>query len=282
MSYTTLISTNELVAHLGAPGVRIVDCRFSLADKTAGCVAYKAAHIPGAVYANLDEDLSAPRAANGAGGRHPLPTPEAFASILSDWGIDNETQVIAYDDGSGAMAARLWWMLRWLGHDRVAVLDGGWLAWQGERRPVESQSLTPFPTNFVPHPRPEMVVDVEKVFGYTASGGALLIDARAADRFRGENETIDPVGGHIPGATNYFYGNNLADGRFRSPDELAAAFRSLIGQRSAAEVVMYCGSGVTACHNLLAMEHAGLGLARLYSGSWSDWISDPRRPQARG
>lgn len=281
MSYTTLIAADELAALLGKPGTVVVDCRFSLADKTAGYNAYAAAHIPGAVYANLDNDLSAPLRADRAGGRHPLPTPDVFARTLSAWGINNSTQVVAYDDGPGAMAARLWWMLRWLGHDSVAVLDGGWAAWQSENRPVESQTPTPAPTQFVPRPRPEMVVDVEKVFQYTASGGALLIDARAADRFRGENETIDPVGGHIPGASNHFYGGNLADGRFRSREYLAATFRSLIGQRPTREVVMYCGSGVTACHNLLAMEHAGLGLARLYPGSWSDWSSDPSRPVAK-
>jgi len=281
MSYTTLISADELAALLGKPGIVVVDCRFSLADKSAGYNAYTAAHIPGAVYANLDKDLSAPKSGSGAGGRHPLPTPQVFARTLSDWGIGNETQVIAYDDGPGAMAARLWWMLRWLGHDRVAVLDGGWAGWQSQNRPGENQTPAPAPAHFVPHPCPEMVVDVERVFQYTASGAALLIDARAEDRFRGENETIDPVGGHIPGASNYFYANNLAGGRFRSREELATAFRSLIGQRPAAEVVMYCGSGVTACHNLLAMEHAGLGLARLYPGSWSDWSSNPSRPIGR-
>lgn len=280
--YTTLISTAELAAALGTARVVVVDCRFSLADKPAGRKAYTAAHIPGAVYANLDEDLSAPMAANRAGGRHPLPTPEAFARTLSAWGIGNDTQIVAYDDGPGAMAARFWWMLRWLGHDAVAVLNGGWAAWQGENRPAESEIPAVSPARFVPHTRPEMVVNVEKVYQYTASGGALVIDARAADRFRGENETIDPVGGHIPGASNYFYGQNLADGRFLPADELAQRYQALILQRPAAEVVFYCGSGVTACHNLLAMEHAGLGMARLYPGSWSDWSSDPSRPRAQG
>ena len=278
--YTTMISTAELAAGLDTGRVAVVDCRFSLADKPAGRRAYAAAHIPGAVYANLDEDLSAPMAANRAGGRHPLPEPETFARTLSAWGIDNDTQIVAYDDSPGAMAARFWWMLRWLGHNAVAVLDGGWAAWHAENRPVESDIPSVSSAHFVPHPRPQMVVNADKALHYTASGGALLIDARAADRFRGENETVDPVGGHIPGATNYFYGQNLADGRFLSADELAQRYRALIQQRPTSEVVFYCGSGVTACHNLLAMEHAGLGLARLYPGSWSDWSSDPSRPRA--
>lgn len=280
--YTTLISTNELGARLGQPDVVVIDCRFPQGSRADGAKAYAASHIPGALYASLNEDLSAPMAADRSGGRHPLPAADAFARTLSAWGIDNDTQVITYDDGPGAYAARCWWMLRWLGHDAVAVLDGGWAAWQAENRPVESGVVTATPATFVPRPRPELVVDVEKALQYTASGGALLIDARAADRFRGENETLDPVGGHIPGATNYFYGQNLADGRFLSADELAQRFKALLGQRPTSEIVHYCGSGVTACHNLLAMEHAGLGLARLYPGSWSDWSSDPSRPQARG
>jgi len=280
--YTTLISTAELAAALDGPRIAVIDCRFSLADKAAGRKAYVAAHIPGAVYANLDEDLSAPVAPDRSGGRHPLPTPEVFARTLSAWGIDNETQVVAYDDGPGAMAARCWWMLRWLGHDAVAVLDGGWAAWTGENRPVQSTAPTVTPGHFVSHLRAELVVDAQKALQYTASGGSLLIDARSADRYRGENETIDPVGGHIPGASNHFYGQNLADGRFRNREELAQDFRALIGQRPTSEIVHYCGSGVTACHNLLAMEHAGLGLARLYPGSWSDWSSNPSRPRAQG
>lgn len=280
--YTTLISTDELAAALEMGSVAVVDCRFSLADKAGGRKAHAASHIPGAVYAHLDEDLAAPVAPDRAGGRHPLPTPDEFARTLSAWGIDNGTQIVAYDDGPGAMAARFWWMLRWLGHDAVAVLDGGWAAWQAENRPVESGIPTVSPAQFVPHPQPELVVNADKALQYTASGGALLIDARAADRFRGENETLDPVGGHIPGASNFFYGQNLADGRFRSREELAQDFRALIGQRPTSEIVHYCGSGVTACHNLLAMEHAGLGLARLYPGSWSDWSSDPSRPRAQG
>ncbi len=280
MTFRTLISTDELTAILGTARLVVVDCRFSQADKAGGRTAHAESHIPGAVYAHLDEDLAAPMTADRSGGRHPLPTPEVFAATLSAWGIDNQTQVVAYDDGPGAMAARFWWMVRWLGHEAVAVLDGGWAAWQRENRPAESSTPAPSPAQFTPHPRPELVVNADSALQYTASGGALLIDARAADRFRGENETLDPVGGHIPGATNYFYGQNLADGRFRSREELAQRFHALLGQRPTAEVIHYCGSGVTACHNLLAMEHAGLGLARLYPGSWSDWISDPGRPRA--
>lgn len=280
--YSTLISTEELQALLGSAEVAVVDCRFSLADTSAGRRAYSASHIPGAVYAHLDEDLSAPIAPDRKGGRHPLPGPETFAATLSAWGVGNDTQVVAYDDGPGMMASRLWWMLRWLGHEKAAVLDGGWTVWQAENRPVESDLPTPSAATFVPRPRPELVVDADRALAYTASGGALLIDARSPDRFRGENETLDPAGGHIPGASNFFYGENLSGGRFLAADELAERYRALVKQRPAQEVVFYCGSGVSACHNLLAMEHAGLGLARLYPGSWSDWISDPGRPQARG
>ncbi len=280
--YTTLISTAALAELLGKNRVAILDCRFPQGNRTDGAKSYAVGHIPSAIYANLNDDLSAPVAADRSGGRHPLPTPETFANTLSQWGIDNQTQIVAYDDGPGAYAARCWWMLRWLGHDAVAVLDGGWNAWQATGQPVESGMPILSAAKFVPHPRPELVVDGEKALQYTASGGAMLIDARSPDRFRGENETLDPVGGHIPGATNHFFGQNLDDGRFRSAEELAQGFKALFGQRPTSEIVHYCGSGVTACHNLLAMEHAGLGLARLYPGSWSDWSSDPSRPQARG
>ena len=275
----TLIAVDTLKNQLANPDLILFDCRFSLQDVTAGERAYHEGHLPGAHYANLNQDLSAPVVA-GKTGRHPLPAPAEFAAWLRRAGVANTSMVVAYDDASGAFAARLWWMLRWLGHDAVAVLDGGWAAWQSENRPVESGIPTISPAQFVPHPRPELVVNADKALQYTASGGALLIDARSADRFRGENETLDPVGGHIPGATNYFYGQNLTDGRFRSREELAQRFQALMGQRPTNEIVHYCGSGVTACHNLLAMEHAGLGLARLYPGSWSDWSSDPSRPRA--
>ncbi len=279
--YTTLITTEELAPHLADPGWAVVDCRFSLQDTEAGRRAYREAHIPGAVYAHLDEDLSGP-IVPGKTSRHPLPPVETFAERLQSWGIGNETQVVAYDDGNGAIASRLWWMLRWLGHDRVAVLDGGWAAWQAEGRPVRSGVESRPPAVFTPRPRPELVLDADQVLGYVASGGALIVDARSPDRFRGENETLDPVAGHIPGAVNHFYGENLAGDRFLPPEELRARLEKLIGRRRPSEVVFYCGSGVTACHNALAMLHAGLGEPRLYPGSWSEWITDPGRPVAGG
>ncbi len=277
MVYKTLISTSNLNEHLNDPNWVIVDCRFSLADTELGRRSYAESHIPGAVYAHLDDDLSGP-IIPGQTGRHPLPKPDAFAKTLSDWGVDEAVQVVAYDNFGGAIAARLWWMLRWLGHDAVAVLDGGWPVWATEDRPKTDEASSAIPRNFIPQVRHDLVALVEEV-----PMSSCILDARSADRYRGENETIDPIGGHIPRALSAPFTENLDEtGRFRSPETLKARFKAILGERSPAETVIYCGSGVTANHNLLAMAHAGLDGGRLYPGSWSEWITDANRPVAIG
>ncbi len=280
--YTTLIAVDELFAHLNDPNWALVDCRFSLQDTQQGRRAYQLGHIPGAVYAHLDEDLSGP-VVPGRTGRHPLPAPEAFAARLGRWGIGNTTQVVAYDDAGGAYAARLWWMLRWLGHEAVAVLDGGWPAWMAAGLPQRSGFETRPPTVFTARLRPELVATADEVMLRRLDPDWRVLDARGADRFRGENETLDPVAGHIPGAVSAPYAGNLApDGRFHDAAGLRQRYQSLLGAVPAARTICYCGSGVTAAHDVLAILHAGLGEARLYPGSWSEWITDPTRPIATG
>ncbi len=282
MAFTTLIDPETLQAHLEDPDWVVVDCRFSLSDPAYGRRAYQEAHIPGAVYAHLDEDLSGP-IVPGRTGRHPLPDPDRLARKLSAWGIDNRTQVVAYDDAGGAFAARLWWLLGWLGHDAVAVLDGGWPRWVREGRPVRGGIETRPPRTFVPHLRPEQVATADEVLRHLHDPAWRLLDARAPERYRGELEPIDPVAGHIPGAVNAPFAENLTpEGTFRPPEQLRQRFEALLGDVPPERVICYCGSGVTAAHNLLAMAHAGLPGARLYAGSWSEWITDPRRPVARG
>lgn len=282
MNYTTLISSFELLPHLDDPSWVIVDCRFSLADPGRGRRDYLQAHIPGAVYAHLDEDLSGPKIP-GVTGRHPLPTVEATARLFSAWGIGDGVQVVAYDDAGGALAAvRLWWMLRWLGHEPVAVLDGGWQAWQQSDSPVESGEPNHRPSAdrpFVVRLRPELLVDSSRVDQMRQDAACLVLDARAAERYRGQNETIDPVAGHIPGATSAPYFANLTpEGTFRPPAELREHYQAVLGAIPTERTAVYCGSGVTSIHNILAMVHAGLGEPRLYAGSWSEWITDPQRP----
>ncbi len=271
----------------------VFDCRHNLADRDAGRNAYEAGHIPGAHFLQLDFDLAAEP--NGSNGRHPLPDPEALAQRLGVLGVDKSRQVVVYDDAGGAFAGRLWWMLRWLGHDAVAVLDGGYPAWVAQGRPVDvgpdpqAQGLiAPPELGGAPMAGLPIVlqhdswVPVETVLRNLDTHEYLVIDARAHDRFRGENETIDPVGGHIPGAINRWFKDNLdASGLFKSPDILRAEFLALLNGRSPSRVISQCGSGVTACHNLLAMEIAGLSGAKLYPGSWSEWCSNPARPVAR-
>jgi len=282
MAFTTLIDPETLQAHLEDPDWVVVDCRFSLSDPAHGRRAYQEAHIPGAVYAHLDEDLSGPIVA-GRTGRHPLPDPDWLARKLSAWGIDHRTQVVAYDDAGGAFAARLWWLLGWLGHDAVAVLDGGWPRWVREGRPVRGGIETRPSRTFVARIRPERVVSADEVLQHLHDPCWRLLDARAPERYRGEQEPIDPVAGHIPGAVNAPFAENLTpEGTFRLPEQLRQRFEALLGDVPPERVICYCGSGVTAAHNLLAMAHAGLPGARLYAGSWSEWITDPRRPVARG
>jgi thiosulfate/3-mercaptopyruvate sulfurtransferase len=280
MRYTTLIDTPALAAHLGDPSLVIVDCRFDLKDTSAGERAYESAHIPGAVYAHVDRDLSGEK--TGTNGRHPLPPVEAFVATLGRLGIDASVQVVVYDHDSGGFASRLWWMLRWLGHDGVALLNGGFAKWTAEGRPTKSGIETRTRRVFVPHIQARMVATAGEVAGVAASKDWRLLDARAPERFRGDVEPIDKVAGHIPGAINVPFLENLdANGTFKSAADLAARFRKAAGSTPTGHVVVYCGSGVTACQNLLAMEHAGLHGARLYAGSWSEWSSDPTRPTTK-
>ena len=275
MSYETLVSTDALAEH---PQWRVFDCRHDLARPDLGEQQYHEAHIPGAAFAHLDRDLSAKR--EGRGGRHPLPYPGAFIAWVGQQGVGSDDQVVCYDGGGGTYAARLWWMLRWIGHSAVAVLDGGFAKWKAEGRPVTSEVPR------FPHVRYPVRLHADRAvgIGYVERHlhDALLLDARSPERFRGEQEPIDPVAGHIPGAKNRYNAANLrADGTFKSAEELRGEFEAVLGKHPPESVVSYCGSGVAACHNLLAMELAGLPGGRLYAGSWSDWISDPRRAIAR-
>jgi thiosulfate/3-mercaptopyruvate sulfurtransferase len=280
MRYTTLIETSALAANLGDPSLAIVDCRFDLKDTGAGERAYAAGHIPGAVYAHVDRDLSAEK--TGTNGRHPLPDVETFAATLGRLGIDASTQVVVYDQDSGGFASRLWWMLRWLGHDGVALLNGGFAKWAAEGRPTTAGVEARARRVFVPHPQPQMVATSADVAAMVGNKDWRLIDARAPERFRGEVEPVDKVAGHIPGAINVPFLENLdLNGTFKPPADLAARFHEASGSTSTDHLVVYCGSGVTACQNLLALEHAGLHGARLYPGSWSEWSSDPSRPMTR-
>lgn len=277
---TPLIPTGELAGHLGEPGWFVADCRFELGKPEAGLAAWRAGHVPGAVHVDLERDLSAP--VTPATGRHPLPSPSEFAATLTRLGIGNDTRVACYDSGSGAFAARLWWMLRWLGHDAVTVLDGGFAAWTAEGRPVSTQAPPPRrAAPFVPRPRPAMVVDAAGV-GAALARGETLVDVRGAERFAGAVEPLDAVAGHVPGAVNLPYLENLdVAGRFRDPAELAGVWRARTGAGPGRAPICMCGSGVTACQGLLALEAAGVAGGRLYAGSWSEWIRDASRPVAR-
>jgi thiosulfate/3-mercaptopyruvate sulfurtransferase len=281
MSISSVIGVVEAAQALAA-GARAVDCRFDVGGDTGrGERDWRASHLPGAVYAHLDRDL-ADLSMHGRG-RHPLPSEAAFVATLSRWGIRPEDQVIAYDDGPGAMAARLWWLLRLAGHARVAVLDGGIAAWRAAGLGEESSVPNPAPSTYRVHFDAAAIADSATVDAMRMDPARLLIDARAAPRFRGEVEPIDPVAGHVPGARNRPFSENLdASGRFKPAALLRDEFAALLGTRQPTDVVLMCGSGVTACHNQLAMAHAGLAGARLYAGSWSEWIVDPARPVATG
>jgi thiosulfate/3-mercaptopyruvate sulfurtransferase len=280
VSFRTILSTDVLASQLGEAWA-MVDCRYDLQNESWGHEQYRAAHIPGAVYVSLGEDMAAPR--TGQNGRHPLPSVEALTTLFGRLGISRDTQVVAYDQDNGMYASRLWWSLRYLGHDAVAVLDGGWAKWVREGRPTTSGEERRGATSFEANARPEMRLSVEDVSARLTDPSMLLVDARAPERFEGRNETIDRAAGHIPGAANHFFKTNLADdATMLAADKLRESLgRTLMG-RNPTEVVMYCGSGVTACQNLLAMEHAGMPGARLYVGSWSEWSADPSRPTEKG
>jgi thiosulfate/3-mercaptopyruvate sulfurtransferase len=278
---TSLISTQQLADQLRSDKIIICDCRHDLMDLEKGRRAYAEGHIAGAHFLHLDEDLSGEK--NGKNGRHPLPAIEAFAKKMGSIGIDDSKQVIAYDDAGAPYASRLWWMLRWLGHDNVCILDGGINKWIAEGRAVVRDIPMAKSTTFAVTQRSGMTVNAEFVLANIKQPVAVVVDARAPERYRGETEPIDPVAGHIPGALNRVFKNNLnADGTFKSAAVLKQEFDSLLGTRSPGQVINQCGSGVTACHNLFAMEIAGLSGAKLYPGSWSEWCADPARPVATG
>lgn len=278
--YTTLISARDLAA-LPADASVVLDCRFQLGDPAYGERAYLAGHLPGAHYLHLDTDLSGSK--SGRNGRHPLPDSYLLAQKLGLLGVGADTQVVVYDDAGGMFAARAWFLLRMLGHRAVAVLDGGVAAWLRAGGVLSSALPSATPCSFVPSPALTQVVDAAAVLANLAAPVFAVVDARSPERFRGEGETLDPVGGHIPAALNRFFQANLgADGCFKPAAELAAEWQVLLGGCPAGEVVHQCGSGVTACVNLLAMEHAGLVGSRLYPGSWSEWCSDPARPVSTG
>ncbi len=277
----TRLMDARAAASAAAP-LRVVDARFSLADPQSGAQLYAQGHLPGALYADLNRDLS--DLGRTGHGRHPLPDSEAFAARLGEWGIGPDTRVVVYDAGDGSMAAaRLWWLLRLIGHAHVRVLDGGFAAWQAAGLPVTTElpqvtALPPYPGHF----DRSQIASAEQVQARLKHAPGWLIDARAGERFRGEVEPLDPVAGHVPGAVNRPFALNVQDGRLRPADDLRAALQPLLGTHAPEEVVLMCGSGVTACHLLLAMEAAGLEGARIYADSWSGWVSDPSRPVATG
>jgi thiosulfate/3-mercaptopyruvate sulfurtransferase len=286
MTFTTLISAAVLRDLVGQPEIAIIDCRFDLMNPDGGRRAYLDGRIPGARYADLNKDLSAPITATS--GRHPLPAPNDFAGTLVRLGIGRATQVIAYDDGAGAFAARLWWMLRWVGHPAAAVLDGGMKAWVSEGGGLQSGEEKPLPVAAGgPHPSAQAdtaaVIETAEIERRLSDPAFLLVDARAGERFAGTVEPIDAVAGHIKGAVNHPFSANLgADGRFLPAPVLREAWERRLAGRSPTQVAAMCGSGVTACHNLLSLEVAGLPGAKLYAGSWSEWIRGPHRPVAQG
>lgn len=278
MAYSTLITVDELHGNLDHEDWVVMDCRFSLGSTTQGRENYLRAHIPGARYAHLDNDLSGP-IIPGQTGRHPLPALSEFIDTLQHWGISKNTQVVAYDDMGGPFAARLWWMLRWLNHDNVAVLDGGFPAWTQKGYATTEKVPDITVTSYSPSPLLDRTFSAEDILLHLNDPAVTLLDARAADRHAGIHEPIDPVAGHIPGALSFPFKENLTkDGYFKSAEQLSDRFKSLNITNENNNIVCYCGSGVTAAHNILAMVHAGLPFPRMYPGSWSEWITDPERP----
>ena len=281
MRFTTLVSTEQLAQQLDDPNWIVFDCRFTLTNTEAGRSAYRQGHIPGARYVHLDEDMSS--AITPASGRHPLPEVQVLADKLSRWGVDSRKQVVVYDDSFGSMAVKMWWLLRWLGHDNVALLNGNWQLWVKHKLPVTTGLSKIIPAHFEPHVRNELLVNTEEVDFARRERCSVLIDARSEQRFSGEQEPLDKVAGHIPGALNWVYEENLDfDGTYLPADELKEAYINLMHGLKPQQVIHTCGSGVTACHNMLAMEIAGLHGSKLYAGSWSEWITDPKRPVATG
>jgi thiosulfate/3-mercaptopyruvate sulfurtransferase len=279
--HRTLIDAATLSDHLLDATWVVLDVRHDLADPAAGPAAYAAGHLPNAFHAHIDRDLSGPK--TGHNGRHPLPAREALVERLRDWGVRRDTQIVAYDAHGGQFAGRLWWLARWLGHEAVAVLDGGYPAWLAAGGWVSQEAPDRLRGDFVPGNPLAPSVDAATLMSVLDEPARLVLDARTAERYEGRVEPIDPVAGHIPGAVNRFWGENLApDARFKPAAQLRAEFEALLGGRSPAQLIAQCGSGVTACHHLLAMEHAGLAGAALYPGSWSEWIADPARPIATG
>src|SRR5258706_6831503 len=279
MAPDMLVSTEQLAKHLDDPAWVVFDTRHDLMDLEKGRRAYARGHVPGAYFLHVDDDLSGPR--TGMNGRHPLPDVATFAAKMNRCGVAPGVQVVAYDDLGGNYAVRLWWMLRWLGHDRVALLDGGFPLWEKEGRPLAKEVPKPRPGAFVARPRLGATVDAHFVERFREDPSLKLIDAHAAERFQGLNETIDPVAGHIPRAVNRFWKANLApDVRFKAPAELRREYDQPLHGTSPKSAIHMCGSGVTACHNIFAMELAGLPGGRLYPGSWSEWCADSSRPVA--
>lgn len=283
MSHAQLLSPAELAARLDQPDLRILDCRFALEDPAYGARCYGEGHIPGARFADLERDLSGP-VHKGVTGRHPLPAPARLVERLRSWGIDNQSTVVLYDDGPGTFAARAWWLLAWLGkRDGVYLLDGGLAAWKKANLPLSTEQPSVAPGHFSGQPDPRLVVDAEQLRQRLGEPQLTLLDARALPRFRGEVEPLDPVAGHIPGARCAAFTDNLgADGRFLPREQLRQRFAGFLADRPAEQLVAYCGSGVTACHNLFALSLAGYPLAPLYAGSWSEWVTDSARPVATG
>ena len=280
MIASSLITADDLVPHLGDPDWIIIDCRFDLTQPDAGRAAYAVGHLPQARYADLNRDLSAPVTKHT--GRHPLPDPYLLAQRFGAWGIHADTYVVAYDDSAGMFAARLWWLLRWLGHQRVAVLDGGWKQWNAQSLPLSNEIPQPTPVTFVPHTQDHWV-DTQTVMQRLNDPRYALVDVRAAERFSGKAEPIDPIAGHIPGAHNIPSSNNVdTQGRFKSASALHALYTQRLSHLTPQQLTIMCGSGVTACHTLLALDIAGLHGAQLYAGSWSEWITDTTRPRAHG
>ncbi len=281
MEYNTIISAEELHAIINDDNVRVFDCRFSLKDPQGGKNNYLAGHLPRAQFADMDTQLSS--AMTATSGRHPLPDPEVFINQLNAWGVSNDTQVVAYDDISGAFAARLWWMMRWVGHNNVAVLNGGMQKWTEQGFSLNQENVQFPSTDFTGQANEDWLMDIDTVQANLENNAITLIDARAADRFTGKDQKTDPVPGHVPGANNLPFGGNLTkDGMMQSPEVIKERFASVIQDRSLDDVVNMCGSGVTACHNMLAQAVAGMPPTKVFIGSWSQWIKDSSRPVQTG